>query len=181
MSKVVVLCCQPLEIYMANSGTITRKVRDGMGHPVIVSKVGSLCPKQHFISLTRWNITSFFWLILMSNFRNEQVEESDSCDLTRITKEGFVHVNWYKSHLTLVWIEFYLSDATTGGATAQWEVDVEVLDHELGTGLVLLNLNLNLILLFSVELDNPSTACIWLDMKLESVDLISELILFEIC
>ena len=77
---------------MTNSGNKTRKVRDGMGHPVIVPKVGSLCPKQQFISLTRWNITSFFWLILMSNFRNELVEESDSCDLTRITKEGFVCV-----------------------------------------------------------------------------------------
>ena len=77
---------------MANSGNKTRKVRDEMGQLVIVSKVGSLCPKQQFISLTRWNITSFFWLILMSNFRNELVEESDSCDLTHITKEGLVHV-----------------------------------------------------------------------------------------
>ena len=56
------------------------------------------------------------------------------CDLIQIT-----------FFLTLVGIEFYLSDAAStppsGRAAPQGEVDVEVLDHELGAGLVLLDLD----------------------------------------
>ena len=45
----------------------------------------------------------------------------------------------------LVWIKFYLSDstATSTRSAAKREVDVQVLNHELGTGLVLLDLERN--------------------------------------
>ena len=49
---------------------------------------------------------------------------------------------------TLVGIEFHLSDAastpSSRRATPQGEVNVEVLDHELGAGLVLLDLHVNM-------------------------------------
>ena len=64
------------------------------------------------------------------------------CDLIQIT-----------FFLTLVGIEFYLSDATSssggGRAAPQGEVDVEVLDHELGAGLVLLDLYLKTVLILT--------------------------------
>ena len=52
--------------------------------------------------------------------------------------------------LTLVGVEFHLPDATTTPSSSgrraapQGEVDVEVLDHELGAGLVLLDLHVNM-------------------------------------
>lgn len=65
-----------------------------------------------------------------------------------MSKQGNEH--WYSTsesnhNSAFVWIKFYLSDSTANStrSTAKREVDVQVLNHELGAGLVLLDLERN--------------------------------------